>query len=163
VRNKQADQCKVYGHSAVICANTAEPIDLAFLLWTRVGEGCTSSIVFARWRQCALMGAHVAVTCRITLTHPSTAAMCLMSNYFDHTLSLAQIASASSRAFDTTQPSSFILSFMAALYNRAGHIYFHPVVCTSFFFLFFLSSPNLSRRRLDVYHTCTHGVVLVRI
>jgi len=31
---------------------------------------------------------------------------------------------------------------------------------------FFLSSPNLSRRRLDVYHTCTHGVeavALVRI
>jgi len=27
----------------------------------------------------------------------------------------------------------------------------------------FLSSPNLGRRRLDVYHTCTHGVALVRI
>ena len=25
------------------------------------------------------------------------------------------------------------------------------------------SSPNLSRRRLDVYHTSTHGVALVRI
>jgi len=31
----------------------------------------------------------------------------------------------------------------------------------SFFFLF--SSPNLSGRRLDVYHTSTHGVALVRI
>jgi len=29
------------------------------------------------------------------------------------------------------------------------------------FFLF--SSPNLSGRRLDVYHTATHDVVLVRI
>jgi len=28
---------------------------------------------------------------------------------------------------------------------------------------FFFSSPNLSRRRLDVYHTSTHGVALVRI
>ena len=28
---------------------------------------------------------------------------------------------------------------------------------------FFLSSPNLSGRRLDVYHTSTHGVALVRI
>jgi len=37
-------------------------------------EGCTNSIVFARWRQCAIMGGHVAVTCRITLNHPSTAA-----------------------------------------------------------------------------------------
>ena len=34
----------------------------------------------------------------------------------------------------------------------------------SFFFLsFFFSSPNLSRRRLDVCHTSTHGVALVRI
>ena len=31
-----------------------------------------------------------------------------------------------------------------------------------FFFLsFFFSSPNLSSRRLDVYHTSAHGVVLV--
>jgi len=30
-----------------------------------------------------------------------------------------------------------------------------------FFYLF--SSPNLSGRRLDVYHTLTHGVALVRI
>jgi len=48
---------------------------------------------------------------------------------------------------------------MAALCNKAGHIYFHPVVCSSFF----LYSPNLSRRRLDVYHTSTHGVALERI
>jgi len=33
---------------------------------------------------------------------------------------------------------------------------------SSFFFSFF-SSPNLSGRRLDVYHTFTHGVALVRI
>jgi len=33
-----------------------------------------------------------------------------------------------------------------------------------FLFVFFLSSPNLSRRRLDVCHTSTHGVAaLVRI
>jgi len=31
-----------------------------------------------------------------------------------------------------------------------------------FFFLLF-SSPNLSRRRLDVCHTSTHGVALLRI
>jgi len=28
---------------------------------------------------------------------------------------------------------------------------------------FFFSSPNLGGRRLDVYHTSTHGVALVRI
>jgi len=30
-------------------------------------------------------------------------------------------------------------------------------------FFFFFSSPNLSRRRLDVYHTSTHGVALEQI
>ena len=38
--------------------------------------------------QCALMEGHFVVTCRITLNHPSTAAMRLMSNYFGHLLSL---------------------------------------------------------------------------
>jgi len=57
-----------------------------------------------------------------------------------------------------------MLLFMVALWNRADHIYFHAVVCS--FFLYgssFFSSPNLSRRRLDVCHTSTHGVALVRI
>jgi len=37
-------------------------------------------------------------------------------------------------------------------------------ISSSFFLSFFLfSSPNLSGRRLDVYHTSTHGVALVRI
>jgi len=30
-------------------------------------------------------------------------------------------------------------------------------------FFFFFSWPNLSRRTLDLYHTFTHGVALVRI
>jgi len=50
-----------------------------------------------------------------------------------------------------------VVSFMVALCNRADHTYFHTVVCS------FLSSPNLSHRRLDVRHTFTHGVALVRI
>ena len=52
--------------------------------------------------------------------------------------------------------------FMAALCNRGGIIF---LSCG--FFLFLISSfpsPNLSRRRLDVYHTSTHGgVALVQI
>ena len=43
-------------------------------------------------------------------------------------------------------------------------LYFCPVVSSfssSSFFFVFLSSLNLSRRRLDVYHTSTHGVALV--
>jgi len=52
-----------------------------------------------------------------------------------------------------------VLKSMAALRSRCGHYIF--VLFLSFFSSF--SSPNLSGRRLDVYHTSTHGVVLVRI
>jgi len=40
---------------------------------------------------------------------------------------------------------------MVALWNRADHYIF--ILFLSFFFLLFISSPNLSGRRLDVYHT----------
>ena len=50
---------------------------------------------------------------------------------------------------------------MAALRNRAGHYIFALWFLLSFFFCF--SPPNLSGRRVDVYHTSTHGVALVQI
>ena len=40
-------------------------------------------------------------------------------------------------------------------------LYFYPV--SIYLSIFFFSSPNLSRRRLDVCHTLTHGVALMRI
>jgi len=46
-------------------------------------------------------------------------------------------------------------------YEIGQTIIFLP--CGFFFLLSFFSSPNLSRRRLDVCHTSTHGVALVRI
>ena len=51
---------------------------------------------------------------------------------------------------------------MDALCSRAGHYIFALWFLSSSSFFFF-SSPNLSGRRLDVYHTSTHGVALVRI
>ena len=48
-------------------------------------------------------------------------------------------------------------SFMVALWNRET-IY---IFMLWFVLLSFFSSPNLSRRKLDVYHTSAHGVVLV--
>jgi len=50
-----------------------------------------------------------------------------------------------------------------SFYGIGQTIIFLP--CVRYFFLssFFFSSPNLSRQRLDVYHTSTHGVALVRI
>jgi len=50
---------------------------------------------------------------------------------------------------------------MAALRSRCGYYIF--VLWFLLSSSFFLSSPNLSHRRLDVYHTSTHGVALVRI
>jgi len=53
-----------------------------------------------------------------------------------------------------------LLLIMTALWNRAGHYIF-----AMWFLLLsaFFSLPNLSRRRLDVCHTSTHGVALVQI
>ena len=55
--------------------------------------------------------------------------------------------------------------FMVALCNRADHYIFMLwfVLLSSSSSSFFFSSPNLSGRRLDVYHTLAHGVALVRI
>ena len=54
---------------------------------------------------------------------------------------------------------------MAALCNKAGHYIFALLFLTFFAFLRLSSfaSHNLSGRKLDVYHTSTHGVALVRI
>ena len=52
--------------------------------------------------------------------------------------------------------------FMAALWNRADHYIFVLWFLSSIYLIFF-PRLNLSRRRLDVYHTSTHGVALVRI
>jgi len=35
---KGASHCKLWGHSAVICAKTAEPIEMPFGLWARMGR-----------------------------------------------------------------------------------------------------------------------------
>jgi len=47
----------------------------------------------------------------------------------------------------------FSIFVMVALCNRADHNIF-----MLFLLSFFFSSPNLSGRRLDVYHTLAHGV-----
>ena len=56
----------------------------------------------------------------------------------------------------------FSLDYLWPPYGIGQAIIFLPC---GFFLrsIFFLSSPNLSGRRLDVYHISTHGVALVRI
>jgi len=56
--------------------------------------------------------------------------------------------------------SSYSTVVMAAIWNRAGH-YIFILWFQSIFFFF--SSPNLNGCTLDVYHTSTRGVALVRI
>jgi len=65
----------------------AEPIHLPFGLWTRMGRRMHK---FNRIRQVAPMCPHGRTRCRHLSNdnHPSTAAMRLMSNYFNHLLSL---------------------------------------------------------------------------
>jgi len=70
-----------YRHFLPCTVQKPEPIDLPFGLWTQVG---TSSIVFSRWHQCAIVGGHSAATWRIQLNHPSMVAMRFTSTYFDH-------------------------------------------------------------------------------
>jgi len=50
---------------------------------------------------------------------------------------------------------------MAAIRNRAGHIYIFILWFLLLLSFFFFLAPNHSGRRLDVYHTSTHGVALV--
>jgi len=49
---------------------------------------------------------------------------------------------------------------MVALWNRADHYIFMLWFLSS---IYLFSSPDLSGRALDVYHTSTHGVALVQI
>jgi len=56
---------------------------------------------------------------------------------------------------------NIFMLFMVAQCNRADHYIFILFLLLSSFFFF--SSPNLSGRRFDVYHTLAHGVALVRI
>jgi len=62
-------------------------------------------------------------------------------------------------------PATVTTLITVALCNWADHYIFALwfLSSSSSFFLSFFSSPNLSGRRLDVYHTSTHGVALLRI
>jgi len=49
----------------------------------------------------------------------------------------------------------------AETYDFRDLLYYIYAMVSFFFHSFSYSSPNLSGRRLDVYHTSTHGVALV--
>jgi len=68
------------------------------------------------------------------------------------------------RSFSALTTSYLVLRKCGLYYGRpmdlGRPLYFCPAVSSS---SFFSSSPNLSRRRLDVCHTSTHGVAVVRL
>ena len=105
----------------------AKPIHLPFRLWTRVGQRMRKFN-----RQCALMEGHIAVTCQIKLNHPSTAAMRLMANYFDHLLSL-----------DT--PTYTVTQIAKHFESNTVLLAFHAIQPSSF---------SYNRKLLYVYRTC---------
>ena len=60
----------------------------------------------------------------------------------------------------------YILFVYVCFYLWSPYVIGRPYIFSSCFFfllLLFFSSPNLSGRKLDVYHTLAHGVALVRI
>jgi len=60
--------------------------------------------------------------------------------------------------YKTHTASVYIAVIMVTLWNRTDLL-----PCGFFYLSVFFSSPNISHCRLDVYHTSTHGVALVRI
>jgi len=73
------------------------------------------------------------------------------------------VISHSHSALSDTQKHKNAIFFMVALCNRETIYIFMLFLLLLLLLLLFFSSPNLSGRRLDVYHTLAHGVALVRI
>ena len=72
---------------------------------------------------------------------------------------------------DATGDFACLAFVLLIIYLWSPYVIGQTIIFSSCFFLllssssffFFFSSPNLSGRRLDVYHTLAHGVALVRI
>jgi len=65
--------CHARQHFTMRCVKMAELIN--WVVYSRMPEGSTSSIVFTWWCQCALMEGHIGATRQIRLNRPSAAAM----------------------------------------------------------------------------------------
>jgi len=85
--------CKVYGYSTIICAKTAEPIEMPFGLWTRMdprnqvldgGPQVPRDVAMATIFVFLYMGCTLALPDEYDWTVRVRRRCGLMSNYFDH-------------------------------------------------------------------------------
>ena len=84
--------------------------------------------------------------------------LCSRSHCFDAALPLI-----TSDCISVTTANCFIISYLWLPCAADADIIIFALWCLLSRPIFFISSPNLSGRRVDVYHTCTHGVALVQI
>jgi len=135
---------------------TAEPMDLSFGLWTQME---LRKQAVAHWR-------HLANNIEPSMCGGDTA---FWSNYFDYLLLFTRLCHRPSNNTDTVRQYYQFLTLICIVlqlswspYGIGQTIIFLPC---GFFFLSssFFSSRNLSGQRLDVRHTSTHGVALVRL
>jgi len=148
--------CKVYAYSVVSCTKTAEPIHLPFRLWTRVGRRMHR---FNRIRHVAPMCPYRRTRCR----HLSNNIKPSVYGNDAPCVKLPCYLWTRRRRQSHRQPrasSRVLYCGHSTQYNRLVLPCDFYLSSSSFFFF---SSPNLSGRRLDVYHTSTRGVASVRI
>ena len=116
---------------------------------------------------------HVSIIGKKNLLSSNISSTCLhnMANFGRLAAEILSLVWGTRANFNGFRVSASLLHSQTAALNRGRHLYsarrpscWAPhwptfLVLSSFF----LSSPNFSRRRLDVCHTSTHGVALVRI
>jgi len=147
IKSSRLSKCHTVGHSAPPSSTILETSSLCKLGWLKNHFTVSSSQAFpglrltTAWKHC----------CSDHLLH------CIMSHSMSRTLQFRALWCLKS----LTVLSCLLIT--AALRSRCGHYIFVVWFLLSFFYLF--SSPNLSRRRLelDVYRTSTHDVALVQI
>ena len=104
------------------------------------------------------------LTDRIFCNHNALSVTTCMKQPTNHQLSSSEKSIASSRHEALFCYGTWI-AFVCLLWSP--YVIGRPYIFSSCSFFpsssSFFSSPNLSGRRLDVYHTSTHGVALVRI
>ena len=85
----------------------------------------------------------------------------LLNKFFSDCRYMSQLRRYSPTKLSDGAQMAIFGDFLWPPYEIGRPLYFCPVV--TIFLSIFFSSPNLSGRRLDVYHTSTHGVPLVWI